>query len=269
MMMAELNIAVLVKPVPDPQCYERIEIDQATGVLARQQMPSVLNPSDKHALEAALQIRERRGGRVAMLSMAPESAAEVLREGLAMGADEAFVLSDRAFAGSDSLATAKVLAAGIRKAGPFDLVLAGNESADGGTVHVPSQVGELLDAAHLANVIGLEVSEDGGVAARVRIENGYMEVEGSLPMVVGVRRDLNTPRYTSLMGVMAAQGRPVHVWGAADLGIDAGIGLSGSNMKPGRMSRPSFARKGRRIEGSPEEAARAITAILRTEGVLS
>jgi electron transfer flavoprotein beta subunit len=267
--MEGIDILVLVKPVPDPSCYDRIEIDPATGVLSRQGMPAVLNPADKHALEAALDLKEKFGGRVAIVSMAPESSTETLREGLAMGADEAFLLSDRAFAGSDSLATSRVLAAGIRKAGSFDLVLAGNESADGGTVHVPSQVGELLGVAHLANVIRLEVGPDGSVAARTRIENGYMEVECELPMVVGVRREINTPRYTSLMGVIAAQGKPVHVLSASDLGVSAEeVGMEGSSMKPGKLSRPEFRRKGELLEGSPEEAALRIAAILRAEGVL-
>ncbi len=264
------NIAVLVKPVPDPACYDRIAIDPASGVLSREGMPAVLNPADRHALEEALALRERLGGRVAVISMAPESAGETIREALAMGADEAHILSDRAFAGSDSLATSRVLAAGLRKAGPFDLVLAGNESADGGTGHVPSQVGELLGVAHLVNVTRLEVSAGGRVAARTRIENGSMELEGALPMVVGVRREINTPRYTTLMGVMAAQEKPLRVWGAGDLGIaPSDVGIEGSGMKPGRLSRPECGRKGEKVGGGPEEAARRIVAILRAEGVLA
>jgi len=267
--MSGFHIVVLVKPVPDPGCYDRVEIDPATGVLARQGMPSVLNPSDRHALEEALALQERFGGRVTLVSMTPESSVETLREALAMGGDEAVILSDRAFAGSDSLATSRVLAAGIAKVAPFDLVLAGNESADGGTVHVPSQVGELLGVAHLVNVIRLEVDEGGSVRARTRIENGYVEVEGALPMVLGVRRELNTPRYTSLMGVIASQGKPIRVLGAVDLGVDrSGVGMEGSNMRPGKLSRPSFHRKGERVKGGPEEAAARIVGILRAEGVL-
>lgn len=267
--MGGFHIVVLVKPVPDPECYDRVEIDPATGVLARQGVPSVLNPSDRHALEEALALQERYGGRVTLVSMTPESSAETLREALAMGGDEAVVLSDRAFAGSDSLATARVLAAGIAKVLPFDLVLAGNESADGGTVHVPSQVGELLGVAHLANVIRLEVDADGSVRARTRIENGYVEVEGELPMVLGLRREVNTPRYTSLMGVLASQEKPIRVLGAEELGVDRSrVGMEGSNMRPGKMSRPSFCRKGERVNGDPEEAAARIVGILRAEGVL-
>jgi electron transfer flavoprotein beta subunit len=233
--MSGFHVVVLVKPVPDPGCYDRVEIDPATGVLARQGMPSVLNPSDRHALEEALVLQERHGGRVTLVSMAPE----------------------------------RVLAAGIAKVAPFDLVLAGNESADGGTVHVPSQVGALLGVAHLANVIRLEVDVDGSVRARTRIENGYVEVEGAFPMVLGVRREINTPRYTSLMGVIASQGKPIRVLGAEDLGVDrSGVGMEGSNMRPGKLSRPSYRRKGERVKDDPEEAVARIVGILRAEGVL-
>lgn len=267
--MSGFHVVVLVKPVPDPGCYDRIEIDPATGVLARQGIPAVLNPSDRHALEAALALQEGHGGRVTLVSMTPESSAETLREALAMGGDEAVILSDLAFAGSDSLATSRVLAAGIAKIAPFDLVLAGNESADGGTAHVPSQVGELLGVAHLNNVIRLEVDPDGSVRARTRIENGYVEVEGALPMVLGVRREINTPRYTSLMGVMASQGKPIRVFGAAELGVDRSrVGMEGSNMRPGKLSRPSYRRKGERVKGDPEEAVARVIGILRAEGVL-
>ena len=267
--MGGFHIVVLVKPVPDPGCYDRVEIDPATGVLARQGLPTVLNPSDRHALEEALALQERYGGRVTLVSMTPETASETLREALAMGGDEAVVLSDRVFAGSDSLATSRVLAAGVAKVAPFDLVLAGNESADGGTVHVPSQVGELLGIAHLANVIRLEVDADGSVRARTRIENGYVEVEGALPMVLGIRREINTPRYTSLMGVIASQGKPIRVLGGEDLDVDrSGVGMEGSNMRPGKLSRPSYRRKGERVKGDPEEAVARIVGILRAEGVL-
>jgi electron transfer flavoprotein beta subunit len=267
--MSGFHVVVLMKPVPDPKHYDRVEIDPATGALARHEMTSVLNPADRHALEEALLLQERFGGRVTLMSMAPESAAETVREALAMGGEEAVILSDRGFAGSDSLATSMVLAAGVDRVAPFDLVLAGNESADGGTVHVPSQVGELLDVAHLSNVIRLEVAGDRSVQARVRIENGYMDYESSLPMVIGVRREINTPRYPSLMGVVAAQEKPIHVIGATDLGVDLSrVGIDGSWTRPGRLTRPTFHRKAERIMGSPEEAVKRIMGILRAEGVL-
>jgi len=265
-----LTIAVLVKPVPDPSCYDRIEVDPARGVLAREGMPAVLDPGSRYALEEALSLRERLGGTVVTVSMAPESAAETLREGLAMGADAAYLLSDRAFAGSDSLATARVLSAAIRRIGAVDLVLAGNESADGGTAHVPSQVGELLDVAHLSSVVRLEVSPEKTVRAEVRVESGRIVYRARLPMVVAVRRGINSPRYISLAGILEAHGKPVTVWGASDLGLDpSSVGMEGSGMKPGRVSKPTYRRRGEILEGSPAEVAARIVSILRAQGVVA
>lgn len=267
--MKEMKIIVLIKPVPDPACYDRIQIDPVTGILIREGLPTVLNPADKHALEAALQLKEQFGGRVVLISMAPDSAAETLKEGLAMGADEAHLLSDRAFAGADTLATSRVLAAAIRKIGPFDLVLAGTESADGGTAHVPSQVGELLGVAHLTNVMQLNVDPDSKVTARVKIENGYLEVRGALPMVIGVRREINTPRYTSLMGILAAQDKAVQLRGLEDLDLRVtDVGLAGSPTQPGQLSQPELNRKAEVLEGDANDVVRRIVAIMRAAGIL-
>ncbi|MHB1653598.1 MAG: electron transfer flavoprotein subunit beta/FixA family protein [Desulfitobacteriaceae bacterium] len=267
--MKELNMAVVIKPVPDPAHYERIQIDSVTGILIRQGLSTVINPEDKHALEAALQLKETFGGRVILISMAPENAVETLKEGLAMGADEAHLCSDRSFAGADSLATSKVLANALQKLGPFDLVLAGSASADGGTAHVPSQVGELLGISHLTNVLHLEIGPDDKVLVRTKLENGYQEVKGSLPMVVGVRRKINSPRYTSLMGIMAAQGKAVQIWGLAELGLKPEeVGLLGSPTQPGRLTQPEIKRKGEVLSGDTIENAQRLIGIFRSAGIL-
>ena len=117
----------------------------------------IINPVDKNAIEAALQLKEQFGGKVVLVSMAPPDAGEILKEALAMGVDEAYLLSDRAFAGSDTLATAKILAAGLKKIGQLDLILTGSESADSGTNHVPSQLGELLGLPHLNHITELSL----------------------------------------------------------------------------------------------------------------
>ena len=268
--MKELNIAILFKPVPDPAHYERIQIDPATGILIRQGLATVINPDDKHALEAALQLQEAFGGRVVLVSMAPGNAVETLKEGLAMGADEAHLCSDRSFAGADSLATSKVLASALRKLGPFDLVLAGSASADGGTAHVPSQVGELLGTAHLTNVTRLQIGSDGKVLLQMKLANGYQELKGTLPMVIGTRRELNTPRYTSLMGILAAQRKTLQVWGLTDLGLKAeDVGLSGSPTQPGRLTQPETKRKGEVLSGDTTENAQRLIGVFRSAGILA
>lgn len=264
-----MNIAVCVKPVPDPKHYGKITIDPVTKLLKRQGVPTVINPADKNAIEAALQLKEQFGGKVVLLSMAPTSARETLTEGLAMGADEAFLLSDRAFVGSDTLATARVLAAGLRKIGETDLVLTGSESADSGTSHIPSQLGEMMGCAHLNCLTEIKL-EASTLKMKSKIENGYAEYEGGLPMVLGVAREINTPRYTSLMGVVTAGKKPFTIWGLDDLGLDpACVGLAGSPTRPGELHMPGHGRKSKMLAGEPGDIADKILVILRSAGVLA
>lgn len=264
-----MNTAVCIKPVPEPKHYEKIAINPATKLLERQGIPMIINPVDKNAIEAALQLKEKFGGKVVLISMAPPDARETLKEGLAMGADEAYLLSDLAFAGADTLATTRVLAAGLQKIGEFDLILTGSESADGGTNHIPSQLGELMGFTHLNHVTELNL-EASPIIMKTKIENGYVEYEGSLPLVLGVARELNTPRYTTLMGVVLAQKKPLITWGLDDLGLDpANTGLIGSPTKPGALHTPQHGRKVQMLEGELEDMAGKIVAILRNAGVLA
>lgn len=264
-----MNIAVCVKPVPDPGSYNKITINPETKLLERKGIPMVINPVDKNAVEAALQIKEQHGGRAVLVSMAPPDAGETLKEALAMGVDEAYLLSDRAFAGADTLATARVLAAALKKIGKLDLVLTGAESADSGTSHIPSQLGELMGCLHLNFVSEINLAGS-SLKIKTKIENGFVEYEGSLPMVLGVTRDINTPRYTSLMGVVTAQKKPFTTWTLADLGLKPeNTGLAGSPTQPGELHVPQHGRKVEMIEGEPEVIAEKIAAILRTAGVLT
>jgi electron transfer flavoprotein beta subunit len=266
---AGMNIAVCIKPVPDPKHYDKISINPATKLLERQGIPMIINPVDKNAIEAALQLKEQFGGKVVLVSMAPPDARETIKEGLAMGADKAYLLSDRAFAGADTLATARVLAAGLKKIGGLDLILTGSESADGGTNHIPSQLGELMGFAHLNHVTELNL-EAPIIKLKTKTENGYVEYEGSLPLVLGVAREINTPRYTTLMGVVMAQKKPFATWGPGDLGLDpACTGLTGSPTQPGDLHTPQHGRKVTMLEGDLEDVAGEIVAILRNAGVLT
>ncbi|MDD4238333.1 MAG: electron transfer flavoprotein subunit beta/FixA family protein [Desulfotomaculaceae bacterium] len=263
-----MNIAVCVKPVPEPRHYDKIIINPATKLLERKGIPMIINPVDKNAIEAALQLKEQFGGKVVLVSMAPPDTRETIKEGLAMGADEAYLLSDRAFAGADTLATARVLAAGLTKIGGLDLILTGSASADGGTNHIPSQLGELMGFAHLNHLTELHL-EASTIKMKTKIENGYVEYEGSLPLVLGVARELNTPRYTTLMGVVIAQNKPFTTWGLKDLGLDpSNTGLSGSPTQPGDLHMPQHGQKAQMFAGEPEDMAGKIIAILRTAGVL-
>jgi electron transfer flavoprotein beta subunit len=263
------RIIVCVKPVPDPKHWNKVEMDPRTQTLKREGIPSVINPLDKHALEAALKIREEKGGEVVLLSMAPPFAVSILREGLAMGADRALLLSDRAFAGSDTLATARILAAGCRAIGDFDLVLAGNLSVDGSTAQVCSQLGELLGIPSVMHVMGL--CWDGGTDLILtrKIEQGVVRLKGGLPLVISVRKELNKPRYTPFTGILAAEKKEVRVLSNDDLGIDPGlIGLEGSPTRMAGLEVRRFERARERLEGSVDDIVRQLVERIYQQGVI-
>ncbi|MDR1661329.1 MAG: electron transfer flavoprotein subunit beta/FixA family protein [Azoarcus sp.] len=274
------HIAVCVKPVPDPKCYDRIRIDPEKKTIVRTGIPTLLNPVDKNAVEAALRLREKHSGTVAALSMAPPEGRDILREVLAMGADSAYLLSDRAFAGADTLATSYTLHQGLKKIETeqgfrFDFVLCGCESADGATAQVSSQLGEWLGYPHLWNVFSLEErSEDAKRPAfvmKTKLEDGYQEWKGRPPLVLGVSRELNKPRFTSVMGVVKAKNKPLTVWSRAELdqAEDAWLGLSGSPTQAGKIFQPDLHRSGERLHGSAEELTAQIVSILRANGVVT
>ncbi|MDR3264706.1 MAG: electron transfer flavoprotein subunit beta/FixA family protein [Synergistaceae bacterium] len=271
------NIAVCVKPVPDPKHYDKVTIDPVKKTITRAGIPTLINPSDKTAVEAALRLRETYGGSVVAISMAPPNGDEILREVLAMGADEAFLLSDRAFGGADTLATSYTLFHGLKKIEAakgfrFDFVLCGSESADGATAQVSSQLGEWLECPHLWNVSALEPKDtDGEFLLKTKMENGYMEWTARPPFVLGIARDLNKPRFISVMGIMKAKNKPLTVWGRVDLDAaeDAYLGLKGSPTQAGEIFSPDLKRSGELLTGTPEEIVERIAAILRANGVVT
>jgi electron transfer flavoprotein beta subunit len=225
------RIIVCIKPVPDPKHWDQVSMDPVTQTLKREGIPSIINPLDKHALEAALSIREAQGGEVVLLSMAPPFADSIIREGLAMGADRAILLSDPLFAGSDTLATAHILAAGCQWIGPFDMVLCGNLSIDGSTAQVCSQLAEFLDLPNVMHVIGLDW-EDSNLIITRKIEHGYTKLKASPPLVISVRKELNKPRYIPFTGIIAAETKEIKVVSSKDLQLDSTlIGLEGSPTK--------------------------------------
>lgn len=265
-----MEIVVCAKPVPDPKQWSKITLDPVTRVLRREGVETILNPLDRHALEAALQIRQRLGGKVRVISMAPPFALEVLRETLALGADEAVLLTDRAFAGGDTLATVRVLAAGLRHWGVQpDLVLCGAESVDGSTGQVGPQLAALLGMAHLSYVCGLEEIAPDHLIARWQVEEGYARVEVKLPAVLTVTREINKPRGITMLGVVQARNKPLLTWTAADLGIDtAQCGLPGSPTQMGDMWMPESGRRKEMFRGNLEEVIPALLERLRGLGVL-
>lgn len=263
------KMAVCIKPVPDPDHYDKITIHPVTKTITREGVPTVINPADKHALEAALQCKDKYGGEITVITMAPPNAAENLREALAMGADKAVLLSDRAFGGADTLATSYTLACGLKKLGGFDLIFTGTESADAATAQVPAQLAEQLGVPHLWNVREFTLFEEGGLRAKVKTESGYLVYKVQPPALLAVVREMNKPRYTTIMGVMKAKKKPLEVYSAQDLNPETGrIGLKGSPTQAGGIYSPSLGRKGRLLKGDPENLAAEIFSTLRKAGAL-
>ena len=263
-----LRILVCIKQVPDPEQFDRMTLDPVTGSIDRAGIAPVTNDVDRHALEEALRIREALGGSVTVLTMGPPQARKCLEDALDMGADRGVLLCDMAFAGADTLATAAVLAAGIRSAGGFDLVLCGNESVDGATGQVPAQLAEALEWPRVTHARKVEVAADGRTARVEReVEGGFLRVEVTLPAVIAVVKRINRYRLPTIFGILEAAKKEIAEVGCAaceSCGLAAGaMGLGGS---PTRVAGVFQAHRKRRVEmigGEPREAARALVKKLR------
>lgn len=263
-----LHIIVCVKPVPDPRTWGKLKLDPHTLLLRRGDVPAVINPLDRHAVEQALALREAEGGSVTLVSMAPADAEEQLAEAMAMGADRACLLADRAFAGADTLATARTLAAAIRRIGAWDLVFCGAYSADGSTAQVGPQLAELLGVPDLTHVVALEV-RDRVVRARSEDGDGTLVYETELPAVATFSREANVPRLPTMPGIMRAAHAGVERWTAADLGLEnETVGLAGSPTQMLNVFTPPSGRKGEMLEGTPDEAAARLIDRLRGDRLI-
>ncbi|MDR1735972.1 MAG: electron transfer flavoprotein subunit beta/FixA family protein [Oscillospiraceae bacterium] len=258
-----MRIIVCVKQVPDTN---EVKIDPETGTMIRAGVPSILNPDDKNALEQALLLKDEAGAHVTVLTMGPPQAAETLKECLAMGADDAVLLSDRAFAGSDTWATSNALAAAVRKLGGFDLILTGRQAIDGDTAQVGPQLAERLDIAQITYAQSLEIDAD-TVRCQRLLEDGYEIVETKTPALITAIKELNRPRYMSIRGIYDAFGENanIKVWGVADLGIDASqVGLKASPTSVNRSFSPPPKPKGKKmLDGTVDEMAGALAAELK------
>jgi electron transfer flavoprotein beta subunit len=259
-----MNILVCVKQVPDTAIT--IKLDAVQKSIDRTGITYVLNPFEEYAIEAGLQLKEKYGGEVTLVTMGPDRADEALRTGLAMGADKGVHISDPVLVGSDTLVTAKVLAAAI-KALPYDIILCGKIAVDDNTGQVGPALAELLGIPHVSGATTLEVDDASKKATATReIEGGFMRVEVPIPAVITAEKDLNAPRYPSLPGIMKAKTKPVDKKDVASLGLDpASVGLAGSKIQPLGMSLPPEREAGRMIEGEAAEAAKELARLLRTE----
>lgn len=247
-----MDIVVCVKQVPDTT---EVKIDPQTNTLIRQGVPSIVNPFDKNAVEAALQLKEKHGGAVTVISMGPPQAKDALKECIAMGADSAYLVSDRAFGGADTLATSYTLAAAIKKLGNVDLILCGKQAIDGDTAQVGPEIAENLGMTQVTYAAKIEV-EGENVKIEREHEEGYEIIETKLPLLVTVVKSINNPRFPTVKGTMKANRAEIPVWTAADLDTDPNrIGLKGSPTQVRRIFTPKQRTQGEIIQkDSPREA---------------
>jgi electron transfer flavoprotein beta subunit len=223
-----MKIIVCIKQVPDTN---EVKLDPNTGTLIRDGVPSIINPDDKSGLEAALQLKEVAGAHVTVLTMGPPQADKALREALAMGADEAILLTDRVFAGADTWATSLTLAKTIELL-DYDLIVTGRQAIDGDTAQVGPELAEHLGIPHVSYVEEVK-SEDNSLVIKRRFEDGYHLIRIKFPCLITALSEMNQPRYMSVPGILKAyREKQVRVMTFADLCIDRDeIGLKGSPTK--------------------------------------
>ena len=223
-----MKIAVCLKQVPETT---EVKINPQTNTLMREGVASITNPFDEFALEEGLLTKEKYGGEVHVMSMGPPQAIEILKNALAVGADKVYLLSDPAFAGADTLATAYTLAKTIEKIGEVDLVICGKQAIDGDTAQVGPGIATRLgipQLTYVAKVREIDPAKKKIVVERM-LENGREVVECSLPVVITVMKDINEPRLPSLLGIKKAAKATIPTWTAKEIGVDENrVGLKGS-----------------------------------------
>jgi len=261
-----MNIIVCIKQVPD---VTEVKWDPETGSLIRKGIPSIINPNDKNALEAALQVREMHGGVVTVLSMGPSQVEEALREALGMGADTAIQLSDRRFAGSDTWATAYTLGLAVKKIGQYDLIMCGTEAVDGMTAQVGPQLSEYLDIPQLTYATQIEII-DKKVRVKQKLGDYDRLLEAPLPALITIEREAFRPRIAPMDTILEAYGKEIPVWKPEDLnGEEDHFGLKGSPTRLRKVYTPKLLKgKVEMLEGGPEEVAGKLIGKLKEKYII-
>jgi len=240
-----MNIVVCIKQVPDTT---EVNIDPVTNTLIRSGVPSIVNPFDKNALEAAVQLKEKHGGTVTVITMGPPQASAALKECLSVGADKAYLICDRAFGGSDTLATSYTLASAVRKIGKFDLILCGKQAIDGDTAQVGPELAEHLGIPQVTYVSAITKQDDCIIVEKEQDE-GHEVIQVQTPVLVTVVKSINEPRYPSVKSKLAANRAVIEVITAADLDVEEKrLGLKGSATQVCRIFSPEKKRTGIRIQ---------------------
>jgi electron transfer flavoprotein beta subunit len=256
-----MNIVVCLKQVPGTT---DVKINPQTNTLVRQGIKSVINPFDTYALEEGVRLKEKYGGKVTALSMGPPQAVEMLREAVSLGAEDAVLLSDSAFAGADTWATAFTLCGALRKIGHFDIVICGKQTTDGDTGQVGPEMAEMLNVPFVAYVGRIEELLSNAIRVKRMVDDGYEIIESVLPAVITVTKEINKPRLPSLRGIARSKSASIAVWTAEDIDLNAAnVGLSGSFTKVIKILSPQRNHKAELLQGGPEDQVSCLITKLR------
>ncbi|MBD3231020.1 MAG: electron transfer flavoprotein subunit beta [Candidatus Lokiarchaeota archaeon] len=269
-----MKVFVCIKQVP---AITEVKVDSKTGLLVREGIPGMINPMDKNALELALRIKQDIGAEIISISMGPPQAEEVLREALAIGVDRAYLLSDRKFAGADTLATSHTIALAIEKilvdSNPKEsyLIICGSQALDGDTAQVGPEIAEELDIPQITYVQAIKkVNNDKIIAESVFRPDEVVVLESKLPALITVLKQINTPRYPKISGIVDAfDQKEVSYLNADELNADeAKIGLNGSKTQVWRIFVPKAKGEYKKLSGSTEEMVGKLCKYLKEDKVL-
>jgi electron transfer flavoprotein beta subunit len=258
-----MDIVVCIKQVPETT---QVQIDPKTNTLIREGVKSIINPFDMYAIEEGIRLKEKFGGKVTVITMGPPQAESALRETIALGADEGILVSDRAFAGSDTWATSFTLSSAIKKIGKFDLVICGKQASDGDTAQVGPGISVHLNIPQVTFVRKIEEIKDGVAKVERLTEEGFDIVETPLPALLTVVKEINTPRLPSLKGMMRSKQAAITKWTNKELGIASeNLGLNGSPTQVVKIFTPPQRPTGQVLQGEPAEVVEKLAEILRKD----
>jgi len=258
-----MNIIVCIKQVPETT---EVRINPETNTLIREGVKSIINPFDMYAIEEAVRLKEKFGGKVTILTMGPPQADAALREAISMGADEGVLVSDRAFAGSDTWATSYTLSCAIKKIGAFDLIICGKQASDGDTAQVGPGISAHLNIPQVTYVKKIEEVKDGSMRVERLMEEGFEIIETPLPALLTVVKEINEPRIPSLRGMMRAKQAKIISWTQKELNLDPqSIGLCGSPTQVVKIFTPKPREGGQMLKGEVPEVASQLVDLIKDE----
>jgi electron transfer flavoprotein beta subunit len=258
-----MNIIVCIKQVPETT---EVRINPETNTLIREGVKSIINPFDMYAIEEAVRLKEKFGGKATVISMGPPQADAALREAISLGIDEGILICDRAFAGSDTWATSYTLSNAIKKIGAFDLVICGKQASDGDTAQVGPGISAHLNIPQVTYVKKIEEVKDGSMRVERMMEEGFEIIETPLPALLTVVKEINEPRLPSLKGMMKAKSAKITLWTQKELDLDSqSIGLCGSPTQVVKIFTPPQRKGGQILQGEIPDIANKLVELLKNE----